>query len=369
MPDQPIELGLMRPEAVAGGHPLVRLCQTLLDVISSHATDSESLNTAGFRQRLQRCRDEVPPGDDPGAVARFASEVADICEDFHKREAKFETEREREIGALIETLTEAIRKLAGESASVNAELSRHTDRFQRLADVEEIRDLKRRISEEVTALNRFVAEKQERDEAYFSKLNKRIEVLQSRLTESEQAASIDALTQVPNRGTFDRTLRRWLERGAPFVLALFDIDDFKKVNDTYGHVVGDRVLLAGARTLAAQVRPTDLVARYGGEEFALLLAGTTLRRAEERVIQVLAQIAGSVYDFEHEGHKKELRYTMSCGLAEAAPGDMPETIIRRADEGLYDAKHRGKNCAVAKKASLLSRMLSKGPKPEPGTQP
>ena len=365
MPDQPIELGLMRPES-GGGSPLVRLSQQLLDLIAGHATDSESLNTAGFRQRLRRCRESVPSDADPGAVSRFAAEVVEICEEFYKREAGFETEREREIAALIETLTEAIRTLAGESASVNAELTRHSDRFKGLADVEEIRDLKRRISEEVSALNRFVAEKQERDEAYFSKLNKRIEVLQSRLTESEQAASIDALTQIPNRGTFDRTLRRWLERGSPFVLALLDIDDFKKVNDTFGHVVGDRVLLAGARTLAAQVRPTDLVARYGGEEFALMLAGTTLRRAEERVTQVLAQIAGSVYDFEHEGQKHELRYTMSCGLAEAAPGDTPETLVRRADEGLYDAKYRGKNCAVAKKASLLSRMRSKGARPDAG---
>jgi diguanylate cyclase len=223
--------------------------------------------------------------------------------------------------------------------------------------VEDIRELKRLVSQEVKALDRFVAEKRERDDAYYSKLTGQIDHLQSRLRETEEAAALDPLTQVPNRGTFDRTLSRWLSQGTAFALALLDIDDFKRVNDTYGHPVGDRVLLAAARKLSSQVRAGDVVARYGGEEFGVLLAGTTLKQAEARMNDVVRGIAASVYDFEVNGEPRQLRYTMSCGVSEPARGESAEGVVTRADGALYDAKRRGKNCVVSRRPPLLSRVF------------
>jgi diguanylate cyclase len=360
MSERPIELGLARPLDRALG-PIVWLVDQLLEMIAGQAADSQTLNTSAFRQRVQRFREDLRTEVQGEAADQLTQDCALTCRDFFRRAATFDAERETEIKGLIDTLTTAIDKLAGEAVSVNKQLTGHTDRFHRLVDVEDIRDLKRRISQEVTALNRFVAEKQEREEAYYSTLTKRIEVLQARLAESEEAAALDPLTQIPNRGTFDRTLRRWLARSPqaqpPFVLALFDIDDFKRVNDTYGHVVGDRVLLAAGRTLSSQLRPDDMVARYGGEEFGLLMAGTTLRQAEPRLQTVLASIASAVYEFEREGRSEQLAYTMSAGAAEVAAGDTAESIVKRADEGLYEAKRRGKNCVVCRKPSLLTRFL------------
>jgi diguanylate cyclase len=360
MPDQHIELGLARPLAAAEA-PLARLVDQLLELIGEQAADSQSLNTSAFRQRLQRYREELRPEGRPADLERLSADCAGACQDFFRRAAVFTSERDAEIKGLIDTLTTAIDKLAGEAVSVNKQLTGHSTRFHTLAEVEDIRDLKRRIAQEVTALNRFVSEKQEREEAYYSKLTRRIEVLQARLVESEEAASLDPLTQIANRGTFDRTLTRWLARGRQseqsFVLALLDIDNFKGVNDQFGHQVGDRVLLAAARTLSSQMRPEDVVARYGGEEFALMMSGVSLKVAEPRLRDILRTIAGSVYEFDHEGHIERLSYTLSAGAAESLPGDSAETIIRRADEGLYEAKHRGKNCVVCRKHTLFSRIL------------
>ena len=357
LPDRPIELGLARPaEAVVGA--MVRLADRLLELLAEHATLAGGYPSGPYLERLQGFHPTIRNGDER-ALERLTDDCTTTSRDFLKRATGAIAERDAEIKGLIETLTGAIERLAGEAVSVNAELSNHTAQFSRLQDVEDIRDLKRQISEEVNALNKFITEKQEREDAYYAKLNKRIEVLQSRLAETEQAASIDPLTQIPNRGTFDRSLRRWLSRlsQTPFVLALLDIDDFKRVNDTYGHLVGDRVLLASARLLAGSVRPNDMVARFGGEEFVLLLAGANLRQAETRMKDLLAQVASSSYEFEHQGGRAELSYTISCGVAEATSSDTPESLVKRADEGLYDAKHRGKNCVVAKRSSLFARVL------------
>jgi len=105
------------------------------------------------------------------------------------------------------------------------------------------------------------------------------------------------------------------------------------------------------------VRPEDLVARYGGEEFAILFGGSTIRQAEPRIRELLAQVAGGVYEFDHNGRGERLSYTMSAGATETTAGDTPEQVIKRADEGLYEAKRRGKNCLVSKKSSLLTRIL------------
>jgi diguanylate cyclase len=360
MADQPIELGLARPLDRAGV-ALFRLVDYLLELLAQRAADSQTLNTASFRQRVQQFRQELRSAAPSTDLDRLSNDCAQTCEDFFRRASVFEAERETEIKGLIETLTGAIDKLAGEAVSVNKQLTGHTDRFNHLVEIEDIRDLKRRISQEVSALNRFVSEKQEREEAYYSKLTKRIEVLQARLVETEEAAALDPLTQIANRGTFDRALQRWLAKvkqsEKPFVLALLDIDNFKRVNDQFGHLVGDRVLLAAARSLASQMRPDDLVARYGGEEFVMLMADMTLRQAEPRLREMLKTIAASVYEFDHDGRLERLSYTLSGGATESLASDTAEAVIKRADEALYDAKHRGKNCIVYKKATLLSRML------------
>jgi len=82
-----------------------------------------------------------------------------------------------------------------------------------------------------------------------------------------------------------------------------------------------------------------------------------MKQAEARMNVVIHDIGASVYEFDLEGEPKQLRYTISCGIGEAAPAEPADAVIRRADEALYDAKRRGKNCVVCRKAGLLSRVL------------
>jgi diguanylate cyclase (GGDEF)-like protein len=141
-----------------------------------------------------------------------------------------------------------------------------------------------------------------------------------------------------------------------FVLAVLDIDSFKAINDHHGHAQGDRALVALAETLKNSVRAHDLVARLGGDEFALLMTGLTLRQAEFRLKTVIATLAASHFAGVDS---TTFTLTVSCGAAEFSAGDTSASLIHRADEALYSAKHLGKNRVVTKASPFLADLMKR----------
>jgi diguanylate cyclase (GGDEF)-like protein len=159
----------------------------------------------------------------------------------------------------------------------------------------------------------------------------------------ERQALLDGLTGLANRRSADQKLRAEVARARRFgdrvCLVLADLDDFKNVNDTFGHPVGDEALRLFAATLAATVREMDLAARWGGEEFALVLPGTDAEggaRLAERAREALERCVLRV-----EGG--EVLVTASFGVASLPPADDADALVAAADEALYEAKRTGKN--------------------------
>lgn len=153
----------------------------------------------------------------------------------------------------------------------------------------------------------------------------------------------DALTGLANRKRLDDELEKEIWRaeryGKDLSLIIFDIDDFKRVNDTHGHLVGDHVLAAMARIVRTAVRRVDIVARYGGEEFCILTPETTAEGACELAEKLRRYIAG--FDFDAVG-----QVTVSFGVAQYYPGERVQSLVARADQALYQAKGAGKNCVI-----------------------
>jgi diguanylate cyclase (GGDEF)-like protein/putative nucleotidyltransferase with HDIG domain len=162
--------------------------------------------------------------------------------------------------------------------------------------------------------------------------------------ELTMAARHDPLTSVANRGELETQLAlllsELLERGDsdPFSLIFIDIDFFKKINDTFGHTVGDRVLIDAARLLQSETYSGELVARYGGEEFVILCPGTPLEQSCRRADRLRIALSQS-----NVGGMDDCKLTASFGVTEAEPGDSVESILRRADKALYLAKETGRN--------------------------
>jgi diguanylate cyclase len=107
------------------------------------------------------------------------------------------------------------------------------------------------------------------------------------------------------------------------------------------------------------VRAADFAGRYGGEEFVVMLEGTKAGPARGKLIEFLATVAGSRFEYQKNGQPCRLQFTLSCGLTEYHSNDTREDLIARADEALYEAKHNGKNRVEVRKASVLRSLLNK----------
>lgn len=170
--------------------------------------------------------------------------------------------------------------------------------------------------------------------------------LQGQLQDEQRASTIDVLTRIPNRQAYDKRVDEELHRLRRFkqaiCLAVWDVDHFKRINDTYGHRAGDRVLRAVADCFASRIRSTDFIARYGGEEFVMILSGTHLEdasRFSERIRAAIAEIG-----FHFRGTPVSI--TVSSGVTALLPDDSAGTAFDRADKALYQAKQSGRNRCV-----------------------
>jgi len=168
--------------------------------------------------------------------------------------------------------------------------------------------------------------------------------LRERVEHLARLAYLDELTQLPNRRFADARLQsslHELERYEwPFGLVLFNIDHFKRINDTYGHHVGDEVLTMVAKTLAAAVRAEDLVARWGGEEFVAIVKG-----GDSQTLEVSANRCRVLVSRSHLPSPcgDEISVTVSGGACMANPEDTAEALIGRADALLYRSKETGRD--------------------------
>ncbi|MDH5473544.1 MAG: diguanylate cyclase [Gammaproteobacteria bacterium] len=180
-------------------------------------------------------------------------------------------------------------------------------------------------------------------------LEEETENLRKVIAEKNKEALSDVLTEIPNRLAYEKKvieeIARWKRFGHPLSLVIWDVDFFKKVNDTYGHKAGDKVLKTVAQVLHERIRETDFLARYGGEEFIMLLPGTK----EEETLRLVNDLRERVSSCNFTYQGEEVKITISCGVSCFRKEDTGWTkVFERADKALYQAKKSGRNrCVVS----------------------
>jgi diguanylate cyclase (GGDEF)-like protein/PAS domain S-box-containing protein len=171
--------------------------------------------------------------------------------------------------------------------------------------------------------------------------NSRQKAVRERARDLAELAFLDPVTQVANRRYLDQQLSQQLDQhskcGTPFGIMLADLDEFKNINDTYGHVAGDAVLVTVVKTLSGCLRASDVLGRWGGDEFLVILPGITKDILAETSARCRKLVANSTVSIEGS----QIRVTISVGAAMDTPGDSPKSLLHRADQELYACKQSG----------------------------
>lgn len=205
-----------------------------------------------------------------------------------------------------------------------------------------MRDTKQAQAEALRSRDEMMAVRQEVQEA-----ENRIHELESKLEEMSELVREDQLTGSLNRrgldDAYEREVARATRRKTPLCVALLDLDDFKRLNDTYGHTAGDGALIHLVRVIKDTLRTMDVIARFGGEEFLIVLPETELDEAVQTVTRIQRELTKQI--FMHDNQK--LLITFSAGVALRRGDEAQTDLIKRADEALYEAKRAGKNRVVA----------------------
>jgi diguanylate cyclase len=286
-----------------------------------------------------------------GLSGRGVRTVSELLAGTRQRQRTLRDERSK--------ARDALKGLIQRMLSELGELGQHTDRFQnnvgRYADaieqadsLESLAGTVREMVEESRSVQSLVSQTQQRltlEHDRAAALTQRVDELEGELRRLSNEVHTDQLTQVANRrgliqafGIEQAKAERETKRIA---LALLDIDNFKKLNDSLGHHAGDIALKSLAERTQASLRPGDMVARYGGEEFVLMLPDTPLDEAQAVLVRLQRSLSAAL--FNHEG--KDVFVTFSAGVTLYRPGETLEAALDRADVALYEAKHTGKNRA------------------------
>ncbi len=207
-------------------------------------------------------------------------------------------------------------------------------------------------------LSRLMVESTRENREQITQTNEKLAQLQNELEVARNEADHDKLTRLPNRWKFDRDLtaafERQQEEQKPFVLAFADVDHFKRINDTFGHECGDRILRLIANELSLLSDHRCTISRYGGEEFAILVGGHDVHQIFQEIDECRANMASkSLVDVE--SGRSIGPVTFSVGMAESSLSDTKQSLLRKADVALYNAKSGGRNMICQYSADFEDR--------------
>ena len=262
----------------------------------------------------------------------------------------------KELREMLNGLAEGFGSITKDNTSFSDQIKDSMSHIENAIELDEIKEIRKRIVHETTSLRKEIAKKQENDARMIQSLSQKVEAMNKDLVTAKEEVLIDGLTQIYNRKAFDKKvgnafIKKPIKKN-PFTLVMVDIDYFKRINDGYGHTVGDEVLKKVASTIKQSFRLNDFVARYGGEEFSVMID----RIDRHYILDVCERLRAAIEAMNFTINSKRIPTTASIGIAFSSQTDTSRTLIERADRALYLAKQSGRNI-VKSEDDLSSKKL------------
>lgn len=255
-----------------------------------------------------------------------------------------------QIKQMLATFVDRLADFSESTSDYHDKLERYAEKISQANDITELGGVLEEVMRETRMIQ--LNAQRSRDElnemrAKVKAAEQEVERLQQELANASELVRHDPLTGALNRKGMDEAfaseVARMRRHGGRLCLALLDIDNFKKLNDSLGHAAGDAALVHLAKVVQQAIRPADTLARYGGEEFVVILPDTVLEDAVKTMVRVQRELTR--HFFLHDNEK--LLITFSCGVAELGPDETAHAALQRADGAMYLAKRAGKNRVMA----------------------
>ena len=326
---------------------------TLLIFIKAFSLDLKEIDADRFKSEIDRLGEKIKSENKTKKLQSVFEKHKKIISIYIKRLKKYLGTREKEFKGIIELLIEAMAVTDADNRVFNKKIFEQSEKIEQISLLNDIKKIKSALKQEIKQVRKAIKEKQLHDREHLKKLTRQVDSLSVELEKAKEESLTDGLTGIYNRLAFDRQMKKLEEKNVitkfPFSLLLFDIDNFKKINDTYGHPIGDRVILALIRKCRELTRKDDYLARFGGDEFAVIMPGASLRNATKKAKQLSKEVSKARYAVDSADESPALSFTISIGVSAYMKGDLSDNVIERADKALYAAKQSGKARVVNEK--------------------
>jgi diguanylate cyclase (GGDEF)-like protein len=262
--------------------------------------------------------------------------VREQLQGWGRRTAMHYRQQTSEVKELLLVMARAAESVGERDQRCAQQINEVTTRLTGIANLEDLTEIRESIKKSATDLKSSIDRMEAEGKAAIDQLRTQVSTYQTKLEEAEEVASRDALTGLRSRLWVEGQIEQSLHAEAVFCVAILDIDEFKRVNDEHGHLVGDELLKQFAMELRSVCRSTDILGRWGGDEFILML-NCGIAEARAQIDRLQKWVCGS-YTVQTSSVPRKLRVDASIGLAERLAGEPMKELVERADAEMYRDK-------------------------------
>jgi diguanylate cyclase (GGDEF)-like protein len=276
----------------------------------------------------------------PKTVAQTAAGVEQELKQWGEGASGYYRDKTNEIKEIMLVLAGATETMATRDQQYAGQFGEMTERLHAAADLEDISAIRHSILENASMLKSCIDRMTKDSQDAIRQLQSKVSVFKERCEEADRMACCDELTGFGNRRFMELQTEQRITLGRPFSILVIDLNDFKLVNDTHGHLVGDELLKQFANELHGSLRSTDAFARWGGDEFVVLL-DCNLEEARSYIERIQKWVMGE-YTVTAGGASRKIPMSAAIGVASWRLGESAAALFDRADQAMYKQKGHGK---------------------------